>query len=311
MFEDKMGFNQHLLCDDPDTRQGCLNWLERVRAAFGDEPCVDVQVIEGELVLNEATAGYIYSDFTCMDSNYVPGSRPFLEKVLAETIGLEMTQREKFLAIMRRCRDNREARRAEISFDGGTEEELIKRGTITCNEISRVFVVLCQMAGIPARLTCTHIYGHMMGEAFVDGRWAWCDPRYGNYAYKDGGTLASFWDMARDPALIDRQDRSVWDDCKPSYEGKAVVAAFDDLHKAHRQTLIRECTFHPKEAFAIGNYYVWNHAKYDYPWHATAPSDSVRQEAIVRTEMAMRMKFGYPPAFWNPRCQVEPLRVNA
>ena len=311
MFEDMMGFNQHLLCDDPQTRQGCLNWMERVRAGLGDDnSCVDIQLIKHQLMLNKKTVDYIYSDFTCMEDKYVPGARPFLEKVLAEIITPDMSEKQKFLAIFRRCRDNREAARPEVKFSGGTEEELIKRGVVTCHEISRVFVVLCQIAGIPARLTCTHIYGHMMAEAFVDGKWAWCDPRHGSHAYADDGTLASFWDMICDPTIIDRQERSVWDESRPSYYlSEDIATAFAEQIKARQQAIIRECTFHPKEAFAVGNYYVWDHATYDYPW-AFGSADPVKKEAVLRKESAMRVSFGYPPSYWDYRCHSEPLRVK-
>jgi hypothetical protein len=30
---------------------------------------------------------------------------------------------------------------------------------------------------------------------------------------------------------------------------------------------IRDCLLHPRESFAIGNYYVWDHSKYTYPCH--------------------------------------------
>ena len=61
MFEDKMGFNQHLLSDDPDVCQGVLNWLERVFGFYGEEGGVDVEVLKNFLLLNEKTADYILS----------------------------------------------------------------------------------------------------------------------------------------------------------------------------------------------------------------------------------------------------------
>ena len=291
MFEDKMGFDQHLMCDDPDTRQGVLNWVERVWGGYGkDTKCVDLQIIEGQLILNEKTTDYIYSDFTPLEIKYQPGSRPFLEKVLAEVIKPDMTEREKFLAIMRRCRDNRDDANPRIQFSGGNEEDLIKRGAIMCNEISRVFVVLCQMSGIPARVVGCHIAGHMMSEAYVDGKWCWCDSMKGMYAQLDDGRLASFWELWQDRSLVDRQPEDVIEDHRPIGDPPKELL---DYYRRRARISLRECYLHPKEAAAIGNYYAWEQAKYDYPWH-TGDGDRVQREKAVIAENTMRMKLGFP-----------------
>jgi len=75
MFEKQMGFRQHLLCDDRDTRHGVKSWLERVLAAYGAAPCVDIQVIAGQLILNRTTADYIYTKYTPLKLRYKPGGR--------------------------------------------------------------------------------------------------------------------------------------------------------------------------------------------------------------------------------------------
>lgn len=295
MFEKQIGMRQHLLCDDPETRQGVRFWLERVLAAYGEKPCVDIQVIAGQLILNRKTADYIYTRFTPLKLRYKPGSRLFLEKVLASVVRPKMSEKEKFLAILRRCRDNRDAASPKIQFFGGTEEDLIKRGAIMCNEISRVFVVLCQIAGLPARLMASHITGHMMAEVFVDGTWAWCDPMKGMFMYRDDGRLASTWDLVRDPGIVDRQTAAVWEDCRPSVSRDA--PAFSRLHKANAQAYLRDCCLHPKEAVAIGNYYVWDHAKYEYPWH-TGVEDAGRLDAARVAETTLRMQIGFPAHYF-------------
>lgn len=295
MFDNQMGMRQHLLCDDPDTRNGVKFWLNRVLAAYGKAPCVDVQVIAGQLTLNRTTADYIYTKFTPLTLRYKRGSRPFLEKVLAGVVRPKMSEKEKFLAILRRCRDNRDAANPKIQFFGGTEEELIKRGAIMCNEISRVFVVLCQMAGIPARLVGAHITGHMMAEAHVDGGWAWCDPMKGLRLYRNDGRLASTWDLVQDPGLADRQTAAIWKDCRPV--GAPEDPAFSDLHKSHVQAYTRDCCFHPRETVVIGNYFVWDHTKYDYPWH-TNVADAKRLNAARIAETTLRMRLGFPTHYF-------------
>jgi len=318
-FKDRMGFNQYLLWDNPETREGLANWLERVFGFYGeDRPCVDIQVIKDQIPLHAKTADYVYSEFTPLDLHYRKGGRPFLEKVLAEIIQTDMSDLDKFLNIMRWCRDNRAESDPRVQFSGGTEEDLIKRGGAICNEISRVFAVLCQIAGLPARLVCVHIAGHMMAEAYVDGSWSWCDPMKGNYAFLDNGSLASWWDMIQDPLLIDRQEPAVWDDCRPPVRGlsigdRSVKPGIDPeierMRKAGVQARIRDCYLHPEEAAAVGNYFVWDHAKYDYPW-ILEPADPARVEAAVITENRIRVKRGFPNHYFNPVPQNLPLRVK-
>jgi len=292
MYEDKMGFNQHLMCDDPDTRQGCLNWMERVLGGYGaDTKCVDLQIIEGQLILNEKTRDYIYSEFTSLELKYQEGSRPFLEKVLAEVVDSGMSEKEKVLAIMRRCRDNRDGVNPNIKFGGGSEEDLVKRGAIMCNEISRVFVVLCQMAGIPARVIGCHIAGHMMSECYLDGKWCWFDSMKGMYAQMDDGPLASFWELWQEPEIIDRQPDEIVTDHRPIGDPPADLL---DYYRKKERLALRACYCHPKEAVAVGNYFVWDHARYDYPWDTGGAVDRVRTEKAVIAENTMRVKFGYP-----------------
>jgi hypothetical protein len=152
-------------------------WLERVLGVYGEEGGVDIEIIEGMLALNEKTREHIYEgDFTPKGIPYVRGSRTLLERTVDEAVKGGMTEREKALAIMRRCRDNRDHGLKGADWYGGSEEELLKRGAIMCNEISRVFVCLCQVAGLRARIMCSHISGHMMAEVEVDGKWWWMDP---------------------------------------------------------------------------------------------------------------------------------------
>ena len=129
---------------------------------------------------------YLYAEHTPLEIRYVGGARPMLEAIVSEHVRESMSGREKALALMRRVRDNRDAGLASPGlFNGGTEEELLKRGAIMCNEVSRLYACLCQIAGLPARLYCAHISGHMMNEVYVDGQWAWVDAMKGIFPVSD------------------------------------------------------------------------------------------------------------------------------
>ncbi|HHN46515.1 MAG TPA: transglutaminase domain-containing protein [Planctomycetes bacterium] len=298
MFEQYLGRNQMLLIDAPLVRKGCELWLERVLGFYGEDGGVDVEIIDGQLILNDKTADYIYNGFTPLEIEYERGSRPLLEKAVSECTSSAMSGRDKVAAIMRRVRDNRDKGLARPHlFYGGTEEELLKRGALMCNEVSRLFVCLCQVAGIPARIHCAHISGHMMTEAYMDGQWGWVDPMKGVMPVKDDGSPASAWELHCNPSILERQPRAVWDDIRTP---NALFGSDErsDAERAYVLARARDCYFHPKEANAIGNYCVWEHGKYSYPWLIEA-RDPARRDAAVRAEYLNRRKLGWPDYYFN------------
>lgn len=300
MFEDKMGFNQGALIADPLTRKGVELWLERVFGAYGEDGGVDIEIIAGMLILNDTTRDYIYGgDFTPKDIPYVKGSRPLLEKTLSEVVTPDMSEREKVLAIMRRCRDNRDRGLKGADWIGGSEEELLKRGAIMCNEISRVFVCLCQIAGLRARVMCSHISGHMMAEVEVEGAWWWVDSMQGCYCFLDDGSYASTWDLMQDPALFERQSDETVADMRPTGPFDYDCAEADAANVLFRTMSNRNSYFHPREAIAIGNYFVWEKNRYTFPWRVK-PSDPARLLAARRGEMLNRKALGWPDYYYTP-----------
>ncbi|PCJ60889.1 MAG: hypothetical protein COA79_07460 [Planctomycetota bacterium] len=295
MYKDTLGFRQGEVYEDSRIKLGVNLWLERVFGWYGEEnPPADIQIIEGQLALTSESADYIYSDFTPLELKYVKGTRPFLEEVLSQIINDDMSDHEKFLAIMRRCRDNRDYKSDSVVFDGGSEEELIKRGAIMCNEISRVFTALSQMAGFPARVIGVHISGHMMSEIYINGKWAFVDSMKGMYCFLDNGDRASFWDLMQDPGIVDRQEASVWEDCRP-IGGMGTI----DQKKAQMQARLRDCYLYPKEASCIGNYYCWESDKFNYKW-TIAAADNDRLEQARIAEARNRIDLGYPPHYSVP-----------
>jgi hypothetical protein len=251
------------------------------------------------LVLNDKTREYIYEgEFTPREIRYVRGSRPLLEKTVAEVVKPGMTEREKALAIMRRCRDNRDHGLAGADWYGGNEEELLKRGAIMCNEISRVFVCLCQVAGLRARIMCAHISGHMMAEVNVDRKWWWMDPMQGAYCLRDDGGYASTWDLMRDPRLFERQKAEARADMRPTGPFNYDCAESAEASKRVWTALYRDCYFHPREAIAIGNYFAWEREKHTFPWRRK-PADPARLYRARRGEMLNRKALGWPEYYYN------------
>jgi len=309
MFERQRGRNQAALIDDPLTRKGCQLWLERVLAFYGEGGGVDVEVIDDQIILNARTVEYIYSEFTPLELRYEPTSRPMLEAVVAEHVREGFSDREKALALMRRVRDNQDAGLARPGlFYGGDEEDLLKRGAIMCNEVSRLFVCLCQIAGLPARLHCSHISGHMMTEVYTDGKWGWIDPMKGIAPVNDADEPASAWELLCDPGLFERQPRRVWDDCRPPHV-RFGTEQRDSRNVAYEMARNRDCYFHPREAMAIGNYFVWEHHRYTYPWRIE-PADPQRLQRARIEEARNRKALGWPDHYFEPYLFDEELKTR-
>ena len=301
-----MGRNQGLLAPHELTRKGVDLWLERVLGWYGEKGGVDVEVIDGQLLLTEETAEYIRSGFTEVAQRYVPGSRPFLEEHLAAGVAADLAERETALAIMRLVRDNRDfGLKGTVSFDGGTEEELVKRGATMCNELSRLFCCLCQIAGLPARYVGHHISGHATVEVAVEGRWWWMDPQKGIYAVDATDRPMSAWEILQDPTVFERQPLSMWAECRPL--GPLATDGRDEVQRAYFMAKCRDCYFNPREAVCVGNYYVWEHDRYTYPWRNQA-ADAQRLARARRGEALNRKALHWPDYYHNHLLFDEPFK---
>ncbi|MBI3827931.1 MAG: transglutaminase domain-containing protein [Planctomycetes bacterium] len=310
MFENARGRNQAALIDDPLVRRGVEQWLERVLGFYGEDGGVDVEVIANQVILNEKSRAHLYSDYTPLELKYVSGSRPMLEAVVREVTTPAMNAREKARALMRRVRDNQDRglKKWDLFF-GGHEEDLLRRGARMCNEVSRLYACLCQIAGLPARLFCAHISGHMMNEVYIDGKWRWIDSMKGFMPVNDKDELVSAWDLWKDPRLFERQPKSVWDDVRPP----AIMFGTqqrDPRNLAKTMAHNRDCYFHPREALAIGNYFVWDHAKYTYPWRIE-PADLDRLQRARHAEQLNRAKLGWPSHYYDPNLLDETVKMRS
>ena len=194
-----------------------LNY-EQLGINYGDN--VDFQLRQEQVILSPQTAEFLYSEFTPTEIRYKKGSRPSLEKAVDRVTAGCKTDREKMLALMRFCRDLYKKRKG-IPFTnyiyGGTEEQLIEKGEELCECLGRLMVALCEIAGIPGRIVMHNIGGHITAEILVDGKWAYIDPRVGLYFIKPDGTLASTWELVRNPRLLDDQPDSVKADLSPRW----------------------------------------------------------------------------------------------
>jgi len=221
-------------------------------AFYGDT--VDAQMIDDQVRLCDETADYIYSDYTPLEVTYQRGSRPELEHIIDRILDGVTDAQERALTIMRFVRDIHKLRpegdrgAAGDLFHGGTEEEVIKKGSNMCNEQARVFCVLCQVAGMPARYVGHYIDRHGVSEVYCDGRWAYIDNE-GRYFLKEDGTLASTWELKQHPQLVTSQRPEVIAEARKRFS----------LERSERE-------FCPVEVTVITNYVAWEHARFNYDW---------------------------------------------
>jgi hypothetical protein len=242
------------------------------------EGTVDHVSFDEAVILHDETVEAIYSQFTPLEQPYTSGTRVFLEKIVDKVTAGLSGEREKAIALMDWVRDipiiyGRSGRSfsegGSEAFHGGTEEEVIRKGSTMCNETARVLCILSQIAGIPSRyighMTLINYddprsgTGHGVCELYIEGAWAYFDIR-GRYFLKSDGKIASAWDLVQDPSLVEKQSEEVRSHMF-SKMGHEHVGRF----------------YHASSVHVVVNYLTADHAKYDYSW--VYPSDVLIREA--------------------------------
>jgi hypothetical protein len=235
---------------DPLVRKIVAVWKKNVAITYRTEQ-VDWRIGEDCYLLVDQTADVLYGPGPWDELDYEPSSRPMLEAVLSETLRLDPAapDRNKALAVMRFARDLRNTQPEEGELlHGGSEEDVIRKGSAMCNEQSRVMIRLAQIAGLPARYV-GHITGdHGCAEIKVDGHWAYFDIR-GHHYDRDDGRLASIRDLKSDPGLIERLSPE----------------AAEDIIPGRTRAMTRKHTF-PRAITVIAPYRLADVSWRDYGW---------------------------------------------
>ena len=114
----------------------------------------------------------------------------------------------------------------EMRF-GGTEQQILTRGTDWCADMARVAVVLLNCLGMPARIlhlanTEKAYNGHVIAEAFYEGKWGAIDPLYG-YSFYESAPLDAYTLMCEPDRLKDYSAEY------RGYFRKIAISAYDPL----------------------------------------------------------------------------------
>ena len=179
---------------------------EQLAVNYGEN--VDFQLRKEQIILCPQTVDFLYSQTMLPVLRYKKGTRPALEKVVEKITANCRNEQEKALQIMRFCRDLKfkaQYPNSDPRFQfGGTEEELIAKGEDLCETLGRLFVALCEIADMPARIIMHNIGGHITAEVYADGKWGYIDPRFGVYFLNKSGKLASLHELMQDYSLLDQ-----------------------------------------------------------------------------------------------------------
>jgi len=186
------------------------------RAMFDNDPhpagSIDRVLWESMVRLCPATATALYGEFTPTRVAYRPGSRPELERIIRALDLGERSEEGRVAAVVRFASGlapPSSVDLAEMRF-GGSEEEIVARGSDWCTDIARVACGLCQVARLPSRLVILEdpdqaYSGHTIVETWRDGAWGAVDA-VGNVIYRtEGGAPATTWDLMSRPELLDAQ----------------------------------------------------------------------------------------------------------
>lgn len=127
---------------------------------------------------------------------------------------------------------------------GGTELEIIKRGSDWCTDISRVGSALIQCLGMPSRIAILvnpfkAYHGHQVVEVYLDGTYMMCDFLYGVIARLDQNY--SVHDLLSKPKLVHKIYSSKINDSKEldyitSLYNLAAISEYNVSKKHNYQT---------------------------------------------------------------------------
>jgi hypothetical protein len=205
---------------------------------------IDRILMENMIRLCSETVGFLYSEYTPMKSFYEKETRPELEQYVERAILGNHSEEERIEAIARftSSLQDRACEDLNLMQIGGTEEEIIARGSDWCSEIARVGCALCQVAGFPARIvylvnTEKAYSGHVIIEVYRVKVWGAVDPLTNVIYHHSGGKPASTWDLMNNPRLIECHSRG---------------------------ELTPYTTVSQFRGAAISNYFVWRWREYDY-----------------------------------------------
>lgn len=172
---------------------------------------VDIELIRNMIKLCNYTKDYLYEKYTPCIIHYERNSRPMIEAIVNNIIKQHNDDEGKILAIAEYCSGLKD-KMIDVSIDnmllGGTEEQIIDRGSDWCTDISRVGCVMYQIAGFPSRIVNTFntnqaYSGHVINEVYRNGIWGIVDTTNGVVYYKHDKKPITSWEVMNRVSTIE------------------------------------------------------------------------------------------------------------
>ena len=197
------GSNIPDVLEDENAKNAYRYCVQYMHENYGDN--VEYEHMLRQVLLCDATRDYLYSEAPA-PVRYVKGTRPFLEQIVKDTTKDCKTDREKVLALLCFVRDNYKEFGGEQAFFGGTEEDLVRKHEWGCEHVALLMIGLCEIAGFPGRIVFHIAAGHITCEIFLEGRWAYIDPRCGLFYLWEDGRFMSVDEVIHNRDMIYKQN---------------------------------------------------------------------------------------------------------
>ena len=163
---------------------------------------IDLVQVQSEVRLCSETENVLYGPtFSPRRVSYRTASRPVLEQVVAGFDGSAAQRAEQAMQWVNKHVLHPHFAGPIAPDRGMSEEQLIESGIGYCNEQARVFVALCEVMQIPARMCFLwHENGrtaHTATEVLLADKWAFCDVTYRVRVQLPNGTFAEARELSR------------------------------------------------------------------------------------------------------------------
>lgn len=178
----------------PFTARGFHGEFDRIIATVGVAG-IDLTQVQSQIRLCDPTEALLYGpNFSPRAISYSKGSRPILEAIVSSACGSASQRVQTAMDWLTHNVFHPQFAGPTLPNRAMAEEQLIASRVGYCNEQARVFIALCEVMEIPARLCFLwHANGrsaHTATEVLIDGKWAFHDATYRVRVTLPDGTLA-------------------------------------------------------------------------------------------------------------------------
>ncbi len=207
-----------------------------------DSSSIDVRFLNEMVLLDEGSTEFLYGNVKCYDMRHHE-LFAFAQQFKRDT---EKSTIQCVLDFTCQIASDYDVEFEEMIF-GGTEKEILERGTDWCADMARLSAVLLDCLKLPCRIL--HLAnldlaynGHVVNEVFYEGKWGVIDPIHGFLFYKEGPVDAA--QLQKEPQLLG----SYAEDYQGLYKGIA-INEYDPMDKANDYTVSKANEYYKRLIF--------------------------------------------------------------